>query len=123
LLDAIKLLAAAARNFADRCVRGLTADRDRAFEYAERSLGNATSLVPEIGYDRAAAIAQEAFRSGRSIKDVATEKSGLPRERLAKLLDPLELATKSTGEHLLSQEELLDLMSEQSFPASDPPAY
>jgi len=88
LLDSIELLTAAAGNFLERCVRGLEANAGRAREYAEQSLGNATALVPEIGYERAAAIAQEAYRSERSIRDVAREKSGLPDAKLQQLLDP-----------------------------------
>ena len=88
VIDSIELLSAAAGNFLKLCVNGLEADSGRAEEYAEQSLGNVTALVPEIGYDRAAAIAQEAYRSGRSIRDVAKEKSGLSDAKLQVLLDP-----------------------------------
>ena len=48
-----------------------------------------TALVPEIGYDRAAALVKEAYETGRAIREVAREKSGIPADRLARLLDPL----------------------------------
>jgi fumarate hydratase class II len=96
LLDSIELLSAAAVNFLERCVRGLEADPERTGEYAEQSLANATALAPEIGYERAAAIAQEAYRTRRSIREVAREKSGLPEEKLQFLLDPASQARKST---------------------------
>ncbi len=51
-----------------------------------------TALAPRIGYDRAAAIAKRAAAEGRAILDVAVEESGLPREELARLLDPERLA-------------------------------
>ncbi len=125
LLDSIELLSAAAENFRRRCVVGLEADADRALYYAERSLGNATALVPEIGYEKAAAIAQEAYQSGRSIRDVAAEKSGLPDAQLQILLDPRSQARGPVIEdsELQTLDEKIDLMSEESFPASDPPAY
>jgi len=47
-----------------------------------------TALVPEIGYDKAAALVKEAYASGRTIREVAKEKSGLPEDRLNALLDP-----------------------------------
>jgi fumarate hydratase class II len=128
VLDSIELLSAAASNFLERCIRGLDADRDRSMVYAEQSLGNATALVPEIGYDRAAAIAQEAYRSGRSIRDVATEQSGLSEVRLRLLLDPKSQARRVVLEdpcavaRTETLDEKVDLMSEESFPASDLPA-
>jgi fumarate hydratase class II len=51
-----------------------------------------TALVPEIGYDKAAALAKEAHASGRTVREVAREKSGLSEERLAALLDPAKQA-------------------------------
>jgi len=127
LLDSVELLSAAAGNFLERCVRGLEADRDRTLWYAGQSLANVTALVPEIGYDRASAIAQEAYRSNRTIYEIAREKSGLPDETLRRLLDPKSRTGRSasgkSGVSPLTPDEKVDLMSEQSFPASDPPAY
>jgi len=48
----------------------------------------ATALVPRIGYDRAAALAKEAWQSGRTVREVAQEKGVLPREELDAALDP-----------------------------------
>jgi fumarate hydratase class II len=47
-----------------------------------------TVLAPVIGYDQAAAISKEAYASGRTVREVAREKSGLPEERLNELLNP-----------------------------------
>ncbi len=46
-----------------------------------------TPLAPAIGYDNAAAIAKEAYASGRTVRDVAREKSGLSDEELDKIFD------------------------------------
>ncbi len=88
LLDSIELLANGARNFALKLVDGLEANRERAEGFVEQSLAMATVLAPEIGYDKAAALAKEAYATGRTIREVAREKSGLPEERLNELLDP-----------------------------------
>jgi len=88
LLEAIRLLANATRNLRVRLVEGLEADRDRAAASLEQSLALATALAVEIGYDKAAALAGEAYQSGRTIREVARERSGLPEERLTELLDP-----------------------------------
>ena len=88
LLDAIELLAAASKNFAVRLIDGLEADRERAEGYVEESLAMATALAPEIGYEKAAALSKEAYRSGRTVREVARERAGLSEERLRELLDP-----------------------------------
>ncbi len=88
LLDGIDLLAAGSANFAARLVDGIEADRSRAEAFVEQSLAMGTALAPEIGYDRAAAIVKEAYASGRTVREVAREQSGLPAERLDSLLDP-----------------------------------
>jgi fumarate hydratase class II len=86
LLESIELLAAAARNFADRAVTGLTAT-ERGPALVEQGLMLATALAPEIGYDAAAALAKEAFKTGRTIRDLAAER-GIAPDRLDQLLDP-----------------------------------
>ncbi len=88
LLESIELLAAAGRNFAHKLVDGIEPDRGRAEGFIEQSLAMGTVLAPEIGYDRAAAIAKEAYSTGRTIREVAREQSGLSEDRLQELLDP-----------------------------------
>jgi fumarate hydratase class II len=48
-----------------------------------------TALTSEIGYEKAAALVNEAHATGRTIRDLAREKSGIPEERLSSLLNPL----------------------------------
>ncbi len=88
LLDSIELLTAGTRNFDTRLVQGLEADRERAAAFVEQSLGMATALAPIIGYEQAAALAKEASDSGRTIREVAHERSGIPSAELERLLDP-----------------------------------
>jgi fumarate hydratase class II len=91
LLESIELLAAASRNFAERCIAGLEANEFRLKATIEQSLALATALTPEIGYERAAALAKIAYQSGRTIREVAEEQSGIPRAKLAELLDPMKM--------------------------------
>ena len=88
LLQAIQLLTSASRLFARRCVAGIEADEKHCAEKVERSLALCTALAPEIGYDRAARIAKEAHASGRTVREVAREISGLTEAKLNRLLDP-----------------------------------
>jgi fumarate hydratase class II len=86
LLQSISLLASAARIFAEKCVDGLEANRERAESYAELTLSAAAALNPYIGYDRGAAIVNEAAASGRPLREVARE-AGIDEEILDKALD------------------------------------
>ena len=88
LLESIELLAASAEHLADKCVAGIEASREHLAANLERSLALATPLTVEIGYERAAALAHEAFLTGRNIREVAREKSGIPEPRLSQLLNP-----------------------------------
>ena len=86
LLQEIELLAAGVDNFSEKCVKGLGAT-ERGPEIVERGLMLATTLAPVVGYDAAAGIAKEAAKSGRTIREVAREKTDLSEDELTRLLD------------------------------------
>jgi fumarate hydratase class II len=86
LLDSIKLLAAASRLLADRCVDGIEANRQVCERYAELTLSAATALNPYIGYDTASEIVKEAASSGRSLREIARDR-GVAEDVLDKALD------------------------------------
>ena len=86
LLQSIFLLAATSKVFAEKCIRGTTANREVCEAYIARSLALATGLVPHIGYDRAAAIAKKAHDTGKTIREIASQEDILSEEVLNKLL-------------------------------------
>jgi fumarate hydratase class II len=88
LLQSIAILCHAARLLAERCVDGITANRERCLELVERSLAMVTSLVPRIGYDAAAEIAKESVATGKTVRELCREKKILPEAELAQALDP-----------------------------------
>jgi fumarate hydratase class II len=88
LLESIHILGTAAANFAERCIAGIQADRQRCTELIEQSQAMCTALAPEIGYDAAAQIAKESFASGKTVRQIAMERRVLPEDRLNELLDP-----------------------------------
>src|SRR5215208_2320589 len=92
LLQSIDILSSAASNLADQCVAGLEAT-ERGPELVEKGLMLATALAPEIGYDKAAEIAKEAFKTGKTIREIAREQTDLSDEELDEVLD----AKKMTG--------------------------
>jgi fumarate hydratase class II len=88
LLEAIRLLASGARVFTERCVAGIEANEARCAELIEGSLAMCTSLAPRIGYDKAAAIAKEAYKSGKTVRQIALEQKVLSKPDLDHVLDP-----------------------------------
>lgn len=87
LLQSIDLLAASARNFTEQCIKGLKAT-DQGPTMVERGLAICTSLAPVIGYDAAADISKEAYKSGRTIREVTRERTSLSEDDLNRILNP-----------------------------------
>ncbi|UJA21555.1 class II fumarate hydratase [Thermoleophilia bacterium SCSIO 60948] len=91
LLDQIKLLSAASRLLNEKCVAGIEPNDEMVSKHAEATLAAATALNPYIGYDAAAEIVKEAADSGRTLREVATEK-GVDDETLEIALDYRKMA-------------------------------
>jgi fumarate hydratase class II len=83
VLESIRLLAAGSRNFADRCVRGITADETRTRAYAEGSPSVATALNPVLGYEEAASIAKQALAESKTIRQVVIERGHVEAGRIS----------------------------------------
>ncbi|MDX1756800.1 MAG: class II fumarate hydratase [Marinobacter sp.] len=98
LLEMIGLLTNAASNLADKALRDFTVNAETLEAAVGKNPVLVTALNPEIGYELAADIAKEAYRTGRPIIDVAEERSGLDRARLEQLLDPLKLTRGGVAE-------------------------
>jgi fumarate hydratase, class II len=86
LLQSVKLLASASRLFAEKCVDGIEANRERCESYAELTLSAATALNPYIGYDKASEIVKTAAATGRPLREVALE-AGVEESVLDEALD------------------------------------
>src|SRR5580704_14018972 len=97
LLESIRLLANAIDAFCEKCVRGIVANKERCRELVELSMAMVTSLAPIIGYDRAAEIAKESAKTGKTVREICRERHVLPEPELHRALDPVEM-TKPGGE-------------------------
>jgi fumarate hydratase, class II len=91
LLESIRLLASISRALADRAIAGFKVNPERLAEALERNPILVTALNPVIGYEKGAAIAKKAYAEGKPVREVAQKMTDLPREELARLLDPTEL--------------------------------
>jgi fumarate hydratase class II len=87
-LESVRLLASSCRAFVEFCLEDMQANADVCEAGVEKSLSMVTSLNPLIGYEMAAALAKEAFKTGKTIRELCREKKVLPEETLKKALDP-----------------------------------
>jgi fumarate hydratase class II len=101
LLEALFVFRNALEAFADKCVRGITADAERCREYAEKSLSLVTALNPHVGYLRAAEIAKEMLKSKRGAREVTRELGLMSDEELDRVLD----LQKMTGPAIYTGED------------------
>lgn len=91
ILRSVDLLAIGMTSFADRCVKGIEPIREKIGELVEESLMVVTALVPEIGYDQAARIANDAEKRGVSIRIAAIESGAISAETFDRIVDPLRM--------------------------------
>lgn len=98
LLQSIEILANSSTLLAETCVDGIEANRERCREMVEKSLAMVTALAPKIGYDPAAAIAKEAFATGRTVRELAHERKVLPDDELEQVLDAHRQTEGGLGE-------------------------
>lgn len=83
--------------FEEKCVRGIEADAVRCRELVDRSLMLVTALNPHIGYDAAAAVAKEAFATGKTLREVVLARKLLDAVTLDRVLDPREMTKPNSG--------------------------
>ena len=88
ILFSINILSNSVNVFVDKLLVDIKANSEKCEGYIEGSLAMCTSLVPEIGYDKSAQIAYEAFKKNKSIKQVLKDNKVLSDKKIEKLLDP-----------------------------------
>ena len=91
LFKSLYHLAAGCRTLADRCVNGITPNRDRARRLLDESTALVTALSPILGYSRSTEIAREALASGKKVLDIVLDKKLMTREQLEQVLEPERL--------------------------------
>jgi fumarate hydratase class II len=90
-LESISLLTGCTNAFVDFCAEEMEANEAQCNASIEKSLSMVTSLNPFIGYEKASKLAKEAFKSGKTIRELCTEQNILPPDQLAKALDPYSM--------------------------------
>jgi fumarate hydratase, class II len=90
-LESVKLLANVANVLVDKLLNGLQVNVERCRELIDQSLMMVTSLAPKIGYEQAAALAKEAFQTGKTIRQLCRDRNILPEAQLEDALDPWKM--------------------------------
>ena len=93
LLQSLSILQNAVRVFREHLVEGLTANVERCREMVERSVGIVTAINPHVGYETATLIAKEAIQTGRSVREICTERGIMTPEELDVILNPFEMTS------------------------------
>jgi aspartate ammonia-lyase len=93
LFDSLIFLKTDCITLAERCVKGITANRERLDEHMTRSIGIVTALNPFIGDENTSSVAKEAYSTNKSVIEIVLERGLLTKEQLAEILKP-EVLTK-----------------------------
>jgi aspartate ammonia-lyase len=88
LLGGMTNLTRACKILQERCVEGITANRERMQRFVEESVGVITALVPALGYETTTELAKEALETGRDVYDLVCERGLMTRDQLDRLLNP-----------------------------------
>ena len=88
LFNSITFLNNACLTLADRCIKGIMANREQCRLNIERSIGLVTALNPYIGYEKATEVAHEALETGRSVYEIVLEKGYLSQKDLDSIMSP-----------------------------------
>ena len=91
LLQSVRLLARASDVFREKCIEGLQPNLEKIKRDSELSTAIVTRLNPIIGYEKAAELAKESMKTGKTVKELVIEKGILPKAEAEKLLDPKAL--------------------------------
>lgn len=93
LLQSLSILQNVLKVFREFLVEGLQANVERCRELVEKSVGIVTAINPHVGYETATSIAKEAIQTGRSVRDICTERGVLTPEELDVILNPFEMTS------------------------------
>lgn len=100
LFQSLTYLASGCRTLRERCIVGIQANREHMRAQVESSAGVATALNPWIGYAEASSIAAEAWKTGRTVRELVLERGLLPPEKLERILSPRFLVRPSRFEEV-----------------------
>jgi fumarate hydratase class II len=91
LMFSVEILSNGVNAFTGKCITGIKADKKRCNEYADATLAMATALNPVVGYSSAAEVSKEAYRTGKTVKQVTVNRGIMNKKDADRILDPARL--------------------------------
>ena len=91
ILQSIHLMADSSKSFANYCIKGLKADKEKIKKFLDNSLMLVTALAPKIGYDNAAKIAKHAHMNGLTLRESSLQLGLLTNDQFDQWVRPLEM--------------------------------
>jgi aspartate ammonia-lyase len=108
LLQSIEILTNVINIFTGKCIRGITANRDRCKGYLENSIGIITAINPHVGYEQAAALAHEALHTGKTVRELLREKQIFTDEEIDTIFNVKEMTMPGiAGVKLVKKKSIL----------------
>jgi aspartate ammonia-lyase len=89
--QSLRILTQAIKTLTHRCIKGITANRERCRDFVENSIGIVTALNPHIGYENATRVAKKALESNRSVMELVLEEGLLNQDQLEDILSPQQM--------------------------------
>ncbi len=98
LLESVELMGSTCRVLADKCIRGIVANRERCEDYAERTSSLVTALAPVVGYDAAAKVFKQSVADNIPIRQAILDSGLLEPDHVAEILDLKKLTEGGRAE-------------------------
>jgi aspartate ammonia-lyase len=98
LIESLKIMAAGIKTLNEKCVVGITVNRERCEWYAMQSPSLGTFLNPVIGYDKASKVVKKAVKEGKTIPELVAQEGILTKAEIAKVFDPKKLTSPTDSD-------------------------
>ena len=98
-IESQALLYNVSKLFRTRCIDGITVNKEKLDHYMATTVGIVTALNPVIGYEKATALANKAYKSGKGILEVIREDKVLTEDQIKDLLDPMKLTNLNPDDY------------------------
>lgn len=99
VIQSVEILTNVVRVFRERCIVGITANRERCQNMVDNSVGIITPLVSYVGYEGATQLAKEVMSSNKTVRQLVSEKGIFTEEEIEKILSPKNMTQPTSSKN------------------------